>query len=230
MANTLSEKILNRLKGLRAQMRVDEQPLFSIPAIWDNATAKQSNACDLVLTNQRLFGYIYTTFPRERIFLDALELDQITSVSLRQKSFEAVFRELLVSDGTTKIYIRATRQKIEDTYAALQHALAEHAPATHAALDIGTPDAQPANEEQSAHPTDEEQSVHPTPVYSRQQVRQPLERSPLGITLLLVGGLLVEILGAIAWAATGSLTTGLPLFLAGIVAVGVATLARRQMR
>ncbi|MGH2481436.1 MAG: hypothetical protein ACRDHW_17415 [Ktedonobacteraceae bacterium] len=213
MANISSEKLLNRLKGLQAQMREGEHPLFSIPAIWDNATEKQSNACDVVLTNQRLFGYIYTTFPRERLFLDALELDQLTEVSLRQKNFEAVFRELLVSDGPNKVYVRATRKKIEDTYAALQSALAQHAPTTNATLDIVLPDEQ-----------------QPAPVYSRRQIRQPLDRSPLGITLLLVGGLLVEILGAIAWAATGSMATGLPLFLAGLVAVGVATLARRQMR
>lgn len=215
MAYTPSEKILSRLKGLSAQMREGEQPLFSIPAIWENATEKQSNACDLVLTNQRLFGYIYTTFPRERLFLDALELDKVTTVSLLQKSFAGGFRELLVRDGTQKIYIRATRKKIEDTYAALQSTLAEHAPAAHATLD---------------KPTLNGEAAHPALVYSRQQVRQPLERSPLGITLLLVGGLLIEILGAIAWVVTGSLATGLPLFLAGLIAVGVATMARRQMR
>lgn len=215
MAYTPSEKILSRLKGLSAQMREGEQPLFSIPAIWENATEKQSNACDLVLTNQRLFGYIYTTFPRERLFLDALELDKVTTVSLLQKSFAGGFRELLVRDRTQKIYIRATRKKIEDTYAALQSTLAEHAPAAHATLD---------------KPTLNGEAAHPALVYSRQQVRQPLERSPLGITLLLVGGLLIEILGAIAWVVTGSLATGLPLFLAGLIAVGVATMARRQMR
>lgn len=215
MAYTPSEKILSRLKGLSAQMREGEQPLFSIPAIWENATEKQSNACDLVLTNQRLFGYIYTTFPREHLFLDALELDKVTTVSLLQKSFAGGFRELLVRDRTQKIYIRATRKKIEDTYAALQSTLAEHAPAAHATLD---------------KPTLNGEAAHPALVYSRQQVRQPLERSPLGITLLLVGGLLIEILGAIAWVVTGSLATGLPLFLAGLIAVGVATMARRQMR
>lgn len=221
MAHTSSEKILSQLKGLRAQMREGEQPLFTIPAIWDNATTKQSKACDLVLTNQRLFGYIYTSFPREHLFLDALELDQIKTVSLRQKSFEAMFRELLVSDRSTKIYIRATRKKIEDTYAALRDALAEHAPAVHTALA-----AEEHNIEQ-AGPAGEEREA---PTYSRQQIRQPFERSPMGITLLLVGGLLLEILGALIWATTGSLQTGLPLLLAGIVAVIVATFVRRQQR
>src|SRR5579883_3339185 len=111
MARPIAEKILGRLKGLRAQMREGEQPLFSIPAIWENASDHQSNACDLVLTNQRLFGYIYTTFPRERLFLDAVELAAITTVSIRQKSFEALFRELLISDPHKRIYIRATSKK-----------------------------------------------------------------------------------------------------------------------
>lgn len=221
MANTSSEKILNRLKGLRAQMHAGEQPLFTIPAIWDNATEKQSKACDIVLTNQRLFGYIYTTFPQERLFLDALELDTITQVSLRQRSFEAVFRELLVRDSTKKIYIRATRKKIEDMYAVLHTTLAEHAPATHAALASDT------SGEQS---TSTAEPAHPAPVYSRQQVRQRLERSPMGITLLLVGGLLLEIFGVIVWSSTDSVQTGVPLFLAGIVAVLAAMFARRQLR
>src|SRR5260370_848479 len=221
MANTSSEKILGRLKGLRAQMREGEQPLFSIPAIWDNATTKQSKACDLVLTNQRLFGYIYTSFPREHLFLDALELEQIKTVSLRQKSFEAMFRELFVSDGSTKIYIRATRKKIEDTYAALHDALAEHAPTVHAAL---------VAEEHNTEPAGLTGEQREAPTYSRQQIRQPFELSPMGITLLLVGGLLLEILGALIGAGTGSLQTGLPLLLAGIVAVIVATFVRRQMR
>lgn len=68
------------------------------------------------------------------------------------------------------------------------------------------------------------------PTYSRQRVRLPLERSPLGITILLVGGLLLEVVGALVWAGTGSLQTGAPLLLAGIVAVIAATFTRRQLR
>lgn len=221
MAKTASEKILSRIKGLRVHMREGEQPLFSIPAIWENATEKQSNACDVVLTNQRLFGYIYTTFPRERLFLDALELGHITQVSLRQKSFEAVFRELLVKDGVKSIYIRAPRKKIEDTSTTLQRVLAEHAPTTAVVLDAET------TSEQAA-PTTEPASVPPT--FQRQKIQQPLERSPMSISLLLIGGLLVEILGIIIWSATESVQTGLPLFFAGIVMVLVATFARRQSR
>lgn len=221
MAKTVSEKILRRLKGLRAHMREGEQPLFSIPAIWENATEKQSNACDLVLTNQRLFGYIYTTFPRERLFLDALELDHITQISLRHKSFEAVFRELLVKDSVKSIYIRAPRKKIEDTSTTLQRVLAEHAPTTSVVLDAET------SSEQAATAT-EPASISPT--FQRQKIQQPLERSPISITLLLVGGLLIEILGIIVWSATESVQTGLPLFFAGIVMVLVATFARRRLR
>jgi len=220
MGNT-SQKILARLKGLQAHLREGEQPLFTIPVIWENATEKQTNACDLVLTNQRVFGYIFTSFPRERLFLDALELESIKAVSLRQKNFDAVFRELFVSDGTKKIYLRATRKKIEDAYAALQATIGKSAPAAQADAPSTEPGTPQAN--QSAAST-------PVTTFGRQQVKQTLERSPLGITLLLVGGLLLEIIGVLAWAATGEAQTGLPLCMAGIVAVVVATIARRQLR
>lgn len=237
MARTTAEKILGRLKGLRALMREGEQPLFSIPAIWENAADHQSHACELVLTNQRLFGYIYTTFPRERLFLDAVELAAIKAVTIRQKSFEVVFSELFVGDGQKRIYIRAPRKKIEDASLALRQAIADYAPATHTTLDGGERE----EEQAAAHTGRAEQSTAPgaqgeragqrsKPIYGRQQVRQPLERSPLGITLLLLGGLLLEIGGALVWAATGSPQTGGPLFLAGLVAVIFAILARRQAR
>lgn len=218
---TTAEKILGRLKGLRSQMRAGEQPLFSIPAIWENAGEQQSNACDLVLTNQRLFGYIYTTFPRERLFLDAVELAALKAVTVRQKSFELVFSELFVSDGQTRIYIRAPRKKIELAYLALRQALADHAP-----------DARPVLEEGAAvrEGRTRAEVTRREPVYGRQQIRQPLERSPLGIALLLAGGLLLEIGGALVWAATGSPQTGGPLLLAGLVAVICAIFARRQLR
>jgi len=237
MAQITAEKILGRLKGLRAQMREGEQPLFSIPAIWENAGEHQSNACDLVLTNQRLFGYIYTTFPRKRLLLDAVELAAMKAVTMRQKSFEVVFREIFVSDGQKHIYIRATRKKIESAYSALGQAIANYAPAAHTALDgkerekeQGTGDAGRDEHSINAGTYGEQTEQRGGPIYGRQQVRQSLERSPLGITLLLAGGLLLEIGGALAWATTGSLQTGGPLFLAGLVAVIFATLARRQSR
>lgn len=237
MAQTPAEKILGRLKGLRAQMRAGEQPLFSIPAIWESTGEHQSNACDLVLTNQRIFGYIYTRFPRERLFLDAVELAAIKAATVRQKSFEVVFSELFVSDGQKRIYIRATRKKIESAYLALRQAIADYAPATRTALDGEKYEeeqtvAHAGRDEQpiDAGPSGEQARQGSEPIYGRQQVRQSLERSPLGITLLLVGGLLLEIGGALVWAATGSPQTGGPLFLAGLVAVIFAILARRQVR
>jgi hypothetical protein len=214
----MSEKILARLKGLQAQMHEEEEPLFSIPTIWENATEKQTQACDLVLTNQRLFGYIYTTFPRERLFLDALELADVKAVVIKQKSFEAVFRELFVSDGKKKIYLRAPRKKIEDTYAALRSTLEEYFPQSSAVQKMQEPGEQ----------TPERSPARP--IYGRQVVKQSLERSPLGITILFVGGLLLEIVGVLIWAATSSLQTGLPLCSAGIIAVVVAIFARRQLR
>jgi hypothetical protein len=274
MANIPSDKILARLKGLRAQMRAGEQPLFSIPAIWENATDHRSNACDLVLTNQRLFGYIYTTFPRERLFLDALELNAITAVSIRQKNFSAMFRELLVSDNKKRIYIRATGKKIEETYTALRAAIADYIPATPAASALdGLPasvpdqqdvlhdaalsditsqseasqvhevastigqseasqvhDASSSQAKQTSQPGTQNPPPSSSPIFSRQRIRQPLERSPLGITILLTGGLILEVIGILAWIATDSPQTGGSLILAGLLAVIVATIARRQLR
>src|SRR5437868_1869581 len=111
-----TQKILRRFKGLSRHLQEGEIPLFTVPAIWDSGQELHSSACDIIITNQRLFGYIYTRFPRERLFLDALPLGEIKAVSLHQKSFEPVFRELLVSTGKRSVYIRAPRQKIESLY------------------------------------------------------------------------------------------------------------------
>ena len=208
-----AEKILSRLKGLRKHLQADEEPLFSVPAIWDGGQSQRSIACDVVLTNQRLFGYMYVNFPRERLFLDALQLNSIKAVSLRRKTYEPVFRELLVSEEQRKVYIRAPRQKIESLYEALRAAIAQYAPSAQVALgdDGGSSPSQ----------------VTPSPVYGRQEIRTSFERSPLAIILLFVGGLLLEILGAVAWAATQSAQTGLPLIIAGLAAVVTAILLRR---
>jgi hypothetical protein len=210
--NTTAEKILTHLKGLRSHMQPGEEPLFTVPAIWDNGREQRSMPCDIVLTNQRLFGYVYVTFPRERLFLDALTLTAIKAVTFRQKTFEPLFRELLVSDGQRKVYIRAPRQKIESLYDALRSAIARYAP-----------HAQPALEHEEASPTNE-----PTPSFGRQEIRTPFEHSPLAITLLFIGGLLLEIVGAALWAITQSSQIGLPLLVAGFVAVITAILVRRQ--
>ncbi len=210
--NETAEKIIAHLKGLHNHLQTDEEPLFTVPAIWDSGQEQRSKPCDVVLTNQRLFGYVYVTFPRERLFLDALSLTAIKVVTVRQKTFEPVFRELLVSDGQRKIYIRAPRQKIESLYNAL-----------HSAIEHYAPHAQPALEHEEASHANET-----TPAFGRQEIRTPFERSPLAITLLFIGGLLLEIAGAALWAVTQSTQVGLPLIVAGFVAVLTAILVRRK--
>lgn len=207
-----AEKILARLKGLRNHMQAGEEPLFTVPAIWDSGQEQRSMPCDVVLTNQRLFGYVYVTFPRERLFLDALALTNIKTVTLRHKTFEPVFRELLVSEGQRKIYIRAPRQKIEKLYEALRSAIEQYAPDTQAALA----------EEEAGNIT------QASPAYGRQEISTSFERSPLAITILFIGGILLEIGGVVLWAVTQSAQTGLPLIIAGLVAVITAILVRRQ--
>ena len=207
-----AQKILARLKGLRNHMQAGEEPLFSVPAIWDSGQERRSIPCDVVVTNQRLFGYVHVTFPRERLFLDALALTNIKAVTLRHKTFEPVFRELLVSESQRKIYIRAPRQKIENLYEALRLAIEQYVPG-----------GQPVIEKEEVS-----NIVQTTPTYGRQEIRISFERSPLAITMLFIGGLLLEIGGIILWAVTQSAQTGLPLIIAGFVAVLTAILVRRQ--
>jgi hypothetical protein len=210
--NETAEKIIAHLKGLRNHLQPDEEPLFSVPAIWDSGQEQRSKPCDVVLTNQRLFGYVYVTFPRERLFLDALSLTSIKAVTFRQKTFEPLFRELFISDGQHKVYIRAPRQKIESLYNALRSAIEHYAP-----------HAQPALEYEEAS-----QPVETTPAFGRQEIRATFERSLLAITLLFIGGLILEIGGIFLWAVTQSSQIGLPLIIAGFVAVFTAILVRRQ--
>jgi hypothetical protein len=210
--NGTADKIMKRLKGLRAHLQPDEEPLFSVPAIWDSGRDQNSIACDVVLTNQRLFGYVYVTFPRERLFLDALTLTEIKVVTFRQKTFEPLFRELLVSDGQHKVYIRAPRKKIERLYEALQSAMERYGP-----------NIQPVLQSEETKPINET-----TTAFGRQEIRTTFERSPLAITLLFIGGLVLEIGGIVLWVTTQSSQTGLPLIVAGFVAVITAILVRRQ--
>src|SRR5947199_10015424 len=126
--NGTANTIIRHLKGLSSHLLQGEEPLFTVPAIWDSGQNQRSVPCDVVLTNKRLFGYVYVTFPRERLFLDALTLTAIKVVTFRQKTFEPVFRELLVSDGQHKVYIRAPRKKLERLYEALQSAMEHYGP------------------------------------------------------------------------------------------------------
>ncbi|HEY4387903.1 MAG TPA: hypothetical protein VGN34_25935, partial [Ktedonobacteraceae bacterium] len=75
-----ANKIVASMKGLRNQLQTEEQPLLTMPGIWDNGQQQHSTMCDVILTNQRVFGYIYKTFPREHLFLDAQNLSEITRV------------------------------------------------------------------------------------------------------------------------------------------------------
>lgn len=218
------EKIFRKVKRLREHMQPDEEPLLAIPAIWDSGKEQRSIPCDVVVTNQRLMGYYSVNRPRPRLFLEEFPLANITVVSFRHKTYEPLFRELMVSAGQQKVYVRAPRRYIEALYAALHEAIKlyassrqvtfEDTPAT--ASETETPDA-------SSRPS----RTSPT-VYGRQDIRTNFDRSPLAITLLFGGGLLLEILGFGLWTATQSVQTGLPLFVAGLICVLTATFVRRQ--
>src|SRR5581483_2292867 len=129
-------KILANLKGLRDHLHEGEQPLCDIPGIWDAGEEQGNAACDIVLTNQRILGYYYVSFPRERLFLDAITLSSISGVTLRQKSFEPLFRELQINEGQRKIYVRASRQKIEELDSALRSAIETYAPTASSAPEV----------------------------------------------------------------------------------------------
>jgi len=210
------EKIYRRVKKLRDHMQPGEEPLLAVPAIWDNGQGQHSTPCEVIVTNQRLLGYYSVSFPRKRFFLDELSLAALTAVSLRQKTYEPIFRELLVRDNQRKIYIRAPRRYIEALFAALRVTTEEY-----------TPTAQPAFEDQSKEDTTRRTSPL---TYGRQDIRRSFERSPLAITLLFVGGIALEVLGFVLWGATQSAQIGIPLFIAGLVAVLTATFVKRQQR
>ena len=214
---TAAEKIFRRFKGLRQHLQADEVPLFTIPAIWDSGKEAHGTACDVIVTNERVFGYIYTTFPRERLFLDALPLASIGAVTLREKSFEPLFRELLVSSDKRKVYIRAPHQKIESLRAALRSAIEQDGSESHFAPDaIETTPAATAQRQ--------------APVYGTEDRRGTFERSLLSILVLFVGGLLLEVAGVVIWIVSQSAPTGLPLCGAGFVAVVTSILLMRQRR
>jgi len=215
-SNTRSrENIFRRVRGLRNQMHADEVPLLAVPAIWDSGQGPRSVPCDVIVTNQRVMGYYSVTMPRKRLFLEDVELTSITAVSLRQKTFEPIFRELMVSAEQRKIYIRAPRRQIEALFAALREATAEYAPAEQPTFE----------DEQEKEP---QNTPRPAPVYGRQDIRTSFESSPLAITLLFVSGIVMEIVGVGLWAMTGSAQAGIPLFIAGLIAVLMATFAKRR--
>ncbi len=202
---------------------------MTIPAIWDSGWEQPSMPCDVVLTNQRLIGYVFVTFPRQRLFLEALSLNAVTTVSLRHKSFEPLFRELLVSEGQRKVYIRAPRQKIESLYQALRTAIEQYAPATQPTLQDDVEPRSPCLGDRDRVGNDAHVE-HVSPIFGRQEIRGEFQRSSLAITLLFTGGLVLEIAGAVLWAITQSAQVGLPLIIAGFIAVFTAFMIRKQLR
>lgn len=212
------EKIFRRVKRLREQMQPGEEPLLAIPAIWDNGKQQHSTPCDVVVTNQRLLGYYSVMHPRPRLFLEELPLAEITAVSFRHKTYEPLFRELLVSMRQRKVYIRAPRRHIEALYGALRAANEQYVTSAQATFEGALTSTTPAV------------TSPPATVYGRQEIRTTFEHSPLTIVLLFGGGLVLEILGFYLWVATQSIQAGLPLFIAGLVSVITATLLRRHRR
>ncbi|GHO54668.1 hypothetical protein [Ktedonobacter robiniae] len=196
-------------KNIQQHLQEGEVVLFSAPGFWDNGEVNYSTACELVLTNQRIIGYYTKSFPREHLFLDSLPLADLTQVSLRQKNYEPLFRELLVSDGARKIYMRTSRRHIERLYALLSETTGKGEATTQDAA------------------TEDNSTPHQSPSYARQKVRTSFESSSLGITVLFVGGLLLEIIGVMLWRTQGA-AIGIPLCIAGLVAVTTALLVRRQ--
>ena len=194
---------------------------MTIPGIWDGVptgeSERRATTCEIVVTNQRLLGYMHTKFPRERLFLEAFPLKNITNLAFRQRSFDPLFRELSLSDGTRTAYIRSSREKIELLSQEIQTAIAVYAPHS-------------TSSTQSSDDINEEITTRSAPVYERKTIRTTFEQSSLGIAALFVGGLLLEIIGIIVWSLTQSIEVGLPLCLAGLLAVFIATLSVRQRR
>ena len=210
-------KILRRVRGLREQMQPEEEPLLAVAGIWDSGKEEHSTPCEVIVTNQRLLGFYTSRISRtRRLFLEQFDLMAITAVSLRQKTYEPIFRELMVSDGKQKVYIRAPRRNIEALFAALRTTIAQHGDGTKATF---------VDEQQQGKAPE---TAPAAPTYGRQDVRAAFDRSPLAITLLFVGGLIVEVVGFVLWGITGSVQVGIPLFAAGIVAVMTAIFLRRR--
>ncbi|QBD82019.1 hypothetical protein EPA93_40995 [Ktedonosporobacter rubrisoli] len=213
MPNTTrsAEKILSRFKELRQHLHPDEQPVFTIPAVWESDRQEGNTLCDVILTNQRLLGYYFVRFPRERLFFEELPLAAITSVSLRQETFKPAFRELLIASGQQRLSLRATPKKIEALYAALRPAIEQSVP---------------LSENESA----EAPATPPAPIYGHQDIQRPFESSTLAITILFIGGLGLEIIGLLLWTAAHNPQAGIGLCIAGLVAVITSILQARQRR
>ena len=217
MLQRTAEKILARTKGLIGYLEEGEEPVLALPAIWDNGESSHSTACDVIVTNRRVIGFYYKSFPRERVFIDSLRLAELNNVTWREKSYEPVFREILISDGKRKVYVRTARQKSEELYAVLRAA-------------SGDQQEREKSGEGTTSKADTQAGDRGSTIYGRQDVKRPFDTSTLAMLLLFVGGIILEIIGVILWIVTGSAQTGIPLFVAGFLAVFAAILVRRQQR
>jgi hypothetical protein len=236
-SSNTAEHILNKFKGLRAQMQAGEEPVMALPGIWDGGQSAHSTACDIIVTNQRVIGYYYRGFPREHIFCDALNLIDLHNITRRQKSYEPVFRELLLSTNQRKVYIRMPRQKSEELYEVLRmvtthsgNTTTTHTTEVEKEADSTKQTAQaPTPLQQVSAGSKQAMVTTPEPTYDREEVQRPFDTSPLAIVLLLIGGSILEIVSIILWAAYGA-SIGLPLFIAGFLAVIGSFLARARSR
>jgi hypothetical protein len=210
---TQASKITTSIKGLQTHLQPDEQPQLDIPGIWDNGQQQYSTMCDIILTNQRIFGFYYKKFPREHLFLDAINLSDITNVSLRKKQHEPLFRELLIEAGTHKVYIRAPLNKLEPLYNAMQE-FTHVSPESDAIIDAIAASVPGV----AGFP----------PTYGRQEIRASFENSPLAIAILFIGGILLELTGVYISTASHSSPSGLSLCFAGFAAVITAIILRSK--
>jgi len=122
----------------------------------------------------------------------------------------------MVSNAQRKIYIRTSRSRIETLYAALHSATEEYASAA------------PTTFEETLPAQKTPGTTSPTSVFGRHDIRTSFSQSPLAIVILFVGGLVLEVIASSLWLATQSIQVGLPLLIAGLVAVLTAIFLSRQ--
>ncbi|WP_376795065.1 TRIC cation channel family protein [Thermogemmatispora sp.] len=211
-----ARRILRRFRGLQAHLQPGEEPLGSRPVIW-HSQEHGAVACDVILTNRRLLGYYQTRFPRSRLFLEAIPLQEITSLTQRIPQSKSLLHELLIISGQGQVLLRAPRRSIEQLCEAIrllkEGASQEREAASSSAVAAGG---------------EEEPEREPPLRLARQQLVGSAERSPAAIAAIFACGLILEIIAVFLWATTGSLATSLPPFGAGLLAVLTAILVYRQ--
>ncbi len=200
-----SQKILaqSSLRGIDPYIHLNEAALLTIPAIWDNGQSQKSRPCEIVLTDQRLLGFFRS---RRETSVEEFALEAIQTVTFREKQYEPIFRELLVSDGVRRVFIRAPKKKLEELYIRLQATLK---------LQTSTGEAVTASK---SSPTFERENLS-TASY---------ESSSAGLTMLLGLGIAMECLSLFLCTAAQNLQAAAPLFIVGFMAVCLAFIIRRR--